>query len=125
MFRPLHGELYVPQPGRFETTICILYSRRIHGFRQTLESVGSQFGQQAGDISKVVSWGTMRNARLPRTCAQRKPLQAGFSYDLLRGFQQGRTKVSVMISITFARDRGFWSRCAAHDYEKDKTPESI
>jgi hypothetical protein len=59
MFRPLHSELYVPQTGRFEIIVCILYSRRIHGFRQPLESVGSQFGQQAGDISEVVSRGTM------------------------------------------------------------------
>ena len=59
MFRPLHCELYVPQPGRFEIIVCILYSRRIHGFRQALKSLGSEFGQQAGDISEVVSWGTM------------------------------------------------------------------
>jgi hypothetical protein len=59
MFRPLHCELYVPQPGRFKIILCILYPRRIHGFRQALESVGSQFSQQAGDISEVVSRGTM------------------------------------------------------------------
>jgi hypothetical protein len=59
MFRPLHCELYVPQTGRFEIIVCILYSRRIHGIRQPLKPVGSQFGQQASDIAKVVSWGTM------------------------------------------------------------------
>jgi hypothetical protein len=59
MFRPLHCELYVSQTGGFEIIVCILYSRRIHSFRQPLKSVGSQFGQQAGDISEVVSWGTM------------------------------------------------------------------
>jgi hypothetical protein len=59
MFRPLHCELYVPQPGRLEIIVSILYSRRSHGFRQPLESVDSQFGQQAGDISEVVSRGTM------------------------------------------------------------------
>jgi hypothetical protein len=59
MFRPFHCELYVPQPGRFEIIVCVLYSRRTHAFRQPLESVGSQFGQQAGDISEVVSRGTM------------------------------------------------------------------
>jgi hypothetical protein len=59
MFRPPDCELYVPQTGRFEIIVCILYSRRIHGFRQPLESVDGQFGQQAGDISEVMSWGTM------------------------------------------------------------------
>jgi hypothetical protein len=59
MFRPLHCELYVPQSGGLKIIVCILYSRRIHGFGQPLESVGSQFGQQAGDVSEVVSWGTV------------------------------------------------------------------
>jgi hypothetical protein len=59
MFRPLHCELYVSQTRRLEIIVCILYSRRIHGFRQLLESVGSEFGQQAGEISKVVSRGAM------------------------------------------------------------------
>jgi hypothetical protein len=125
MFWPLHCELYVSQPGRLEIIVCILYSRRIHGLRQAFESVGGEFGEQAGDVSEVVSWGTMGNARLPRTRTQRKPLQAGIPYDLLRGFQQGRTKVSVMISITFARRRRFRSRCVAHDFTKDKIFEAI
>jgi len=120
MFRPLHCELYIPQPGRFEIIVCIPYSRWTHGFRQPLKSVGSQFGQQAGEISEVVSWGAMGNTRLPRTRAQRKPLQAGVPYDLLRRFQQGRTKVSVMISITFAHFRRFRSRYVAHHFTKDK-----
>jgi hypothetical protein len=59
MLWPLHCELYVPQPGRFEIIVCISYSHRIHGFRQPLESVSSQFGQQARDISEVVIWGTV------------------------------------------------------------------
>ena len=115
MFRPLHCELYVTQPGCFKIIVSILNFRRIHGFRQPFESVGSQFGQQAGDVPEVVSRGAMGNACLPRTRAQRKTLQAGVPYDLLRGFQQGRTKVSVMISITFAYCRGFGSRCVAYD----------
>jgi hypothetical protein len=63
MFRPLHRELYVPQPGRLEIIVCIFDSLRIHGLRQPLESLGSQFGQQAGDISEVVSRRTMRDPR--------------------------------------------------------------
>ena len=120
MLRPLHGELYVSQSGRFEIIVCILYSRRIHGFRQPLKSVGSEFGQQTGDISEVMSWGTVGNTRLPRTRTKRKALQTGGPYDLLRGFQQGGAKVSMMISITFARRRRFLSRCLAHGFRKDK-----
>jgi hypothetical protein len=116
VFRPMHRKLYVPQSSCFEVVLRILHLLRIHGFGKSLEALSSEFGQQTREVTKMVSRGTMGNARLTRTGAQRQSLHAGVPYDLLRGFQQGGAKVSMVISVTFARCRSFLSGTSGHGF---------
>jgi hypothetical protein len=116
VFRPLHRKLYVPQSSRFEVILRILHLLRIHGFGKSLEALSSEFGQQTREVPKMVSRGTMGNACLTRTGAQRKRLHAGGPYDLLRGFQQRGTEISMVISVTFASCRSFLSRSTGHGF---------
>ncbi len=120
VFRPLHRKLYVPQSSRFEVILRMLHLLRVHGFCKSLEALSSEFGQQTREIAKVVSRGTMGNACLTRTGAQRKRFQTGIPYDLLCRFQQRGTEVSMVISVTFARRRSFLSRTTGHSFQKNK-----
>jgi hypothetical protein len=75
--------LYVPQSDRLEVIVRALYILPIHGLRKPLETLGSEFGQQSRYVPKVVSGRAVRNAGLARTGAQREPLHAVLSDDLL------------------------------------------
>jgi hypothetical protein len=64
--------LYVPQPGRLEVIVCVLYVLPTHGFCKPLETFGRQFGHQSYYVLEVVSGRTVRNTCSPRTGAQRE-----------------------------------------------------
>ena len=91
MFRPAHGKLYVPQSGCLEFIIGVLYVLQTHGFRQAVETLDREFGQQPGEVSEVVSRRPVRNTRFPRTGTKRQSFDPGFPNDLLRRLQQGST----------------------------------
>jgi hypothetical protein len=59
VFGPLHGEPDVSEACGFEIVLRVLYLSGTHGFRKPLEALGGEFGQQTGDVFKVVSRSAM------------------------------------------------------------------
>jgi len=114
MFRPTHGKLNVTKAGRLEFVVCVLYLLRTHRFRQTIETLDREFGQQPGNISEVVSRRTVGNACSPRAGTERQSFDTGLADDLLRRLQQRGAEIPMVIAISLACHRRISSNNPFH-----------